>query len=314
MNKKVRRNYEQLAQNTGLRFDGQSGILYGYRGEFDLTVYALNENAPYSLTVTVSARRSGGPLEKAECKQFSKEHKPVASLTHKGDIITMTLVNKGNQNKLRENLEYSVNALTGFLRQNGFQNCCQTCGNLGETGVSVVGNTHMHLCADCYAKLQQDRTISSVQKMRKKENLIGGIVGALIGSLLGVACIVILGQLGYVAALSGLVMAVCTMKGYELLGGKLSAKGIVIGIILMAIMTYVGNKLDWALLIVRELEFDIASAYRAVPLFLQEGLLDTAAYWGNLALVYIFVLLGAVPTVRNIIKNQKDDDLFYRLS
>lgn len=314
MNKKVKGNYEQLAQNTGLRFDEQSGILYGRRNEFDLIVYALNENAPYCLTVAVSARRTGGPLEKAECKQFSKAHKPVASLSQKGYVVMMTLVNKGNQDKLRDNLEEGLNILTGFLHQNGFQNCCQTCGNPGETGVSVAGNVSMHLCADCFTKLQQDKTIGDGQKKRKKENLIGGIVGALIGSLLGVACIVILGQLGYVAALSGLVMAVCTTKGYELLGSRLSVKGILISIILMGVMTYVGNQLDWALFIARELEVDVISAYQAVPVFMQEGILEAGAYWGNLALVYMFVLLGAVPTIFNIIRNQKQDGLLYRLS
>lgn len=55
-------------------------------------------------------------------------------------------------------------------------------------------------------------------ELGKKENVVAGVVGALLGSLLGVACIVLLGQLGYVAAVSGIVMAICTMKGYELLG------------------------------------------------------------------------------------------------
>ena len=77
--------------------------------------------------------------------------------------------------------------------------------------------------------------------------MIGGIVGALVGSLLGVACIVILSQLGYVAALSGVVMAVCTLKGYEIGSGKLSKRGIVISVILMLVMTYVGDRLDWAI-------------------------------------------------------------------
>ena len=55
-----------------------------------------------------------------------------------------------------------------------------------------------------------------------------GIVGALIGSLIGAVVIVIVGQLGYVAAVSGLVMAICTLKGYEMLGKKLGTPGIII--------------------------------------------------------------------------------------
>ena len=47
-------------------------------------------------------------------------------------------------------------------------------------------------------------------------------------------------------------MAVCTLKGYEIGSGKLSKRGIVISVILMLVMTYVGDRLDWAIMIARE--------------------------------------------------------------
>ena len=62
-------------------------------------------------------------------------------------------------------------------------------------------------------------------EQKKRENVPAGIVGAFLGSLIGVACAVLIGQLGYVASVSGLVMAVCALKGYELLGGSLTKKG-----------------------------------------------------------------------------------------
>lgn len=94
------------------------------------------------------------------------------------------------------------------------------------------------LCDSCYRQLGANQEQQEAAK--KPENAVAGTVGALLGSIFGVGCIVLLGQLGYVAALSGIVMAVCALKGYELLGGKLSTKGIVIGCVLMLVMTYVG--------------------------------------------------------------------------
>lgn len=64
------------------------------------------------------------------------------------------------------------------------------------------------MCQECYAQLQQNKTLVQAQKKQKSENVIGGIVGALLGSLVGAACIILVSQLGYVAALSGIVMAV----------------------------------------------------------------------------------------------------------
>lgn len=59
-----------------------------------------------------------------------------------------------------------------------------------------------------------------MEKQRKKrpENVVAGVVGAFLGTLLGVVCTVVIGQLGYVASVSGLIMAVGALKGYELLG------------------------------------------------------------------------------------------------
>lgn len=57
------------------------------------------------------------------------------------------------------------------------------------------------------------------EKEETRDNVVAGAVGAFLGSLIGVACIVLVNQLGYVASICGLVMAVCCLKGYALLGG-----------------------------------------------------------------------------------------------
>lgn len=313
MNKKVKKNYEQLAQGTGLRFDEEFGVIYGNRGEYTLLIYAPNENYPYQLLVNASVSRTGGPLSNAECRQFAKATKPVSYLRQKGYSITMALKGVGNQNKLRDRLDESLNALVGFLRTNGFVNCCQFSGQPGETDAYCVGNAYMLLSPEGFASVTQNTSIVQQQKEGKKENLVGGIVGALLGTLLGVASIIILSQMGYVAVISGIIMAVCTLKGYELLGGKLTKKGIVISIILMIIMTYIGDRLDWAIMVMRELETDLASAYRFIPDLLSADIIDSGSYWINLFLVYAFVAAGAIPMIITEIKSRNNEGRLARI-
>ena len=142
---------------------------------------------------------------------------------------------------------------------------------------------------------------------------MSGTVGALLGSLLGVVCIIILSQLGYVAAISGVIMAVCTLKGYELLGGKLSNKGIAIACVLMLVMTFVGDRLDWAIVVSRSLGTDFFTSFRAISYLMAEGAIDSGSYVGNLVLLYLFVLLGAVPTVIGTLRSRKQSAKIYRL-
>lgn len=42
-------------------------------------------------------------------------------------------------------------------------------------------------------------------------------------------------------------------------------------------------------------------------------MIDAGSYWGNLALLYVFVLLGAVPTVMNAVRAKRAENLTFRL-
>lgn len=302
---KVTQNYEQLALSMGMYLDGN--VIYGERGGYELMIYATDSRYPYLLTVSLSAKPLNGIfLSKEEKKQFAKGLKPVTSLNQDGNHITMVIGNTSNQEKLKENLETGLSNLLPFLQARGYVPCCQFCGEQVQTTGYSMGNNYMHLCQECIAKMRQDETLAVQAKEQKKENLVGGIVGAFFGSLIGILCIIIFSQMGRIAAVSGVVMAVCTIKGYEKLGGKLTKKGIVVCIIMMLVMTFVGDRLDWAIMIEREFgtkwNIDIAEAFQLVPQMLAEGVIDSGSYWGNLAILYLFTIGGAVPTVSAVLK------------
>lgn len=146
------------------------------------------------------------------------------------------------------------------------------------------------------------------ESQKSTDNIITGAVGAFLGSLIGVACIVIVGQLGYVASVSGLVMGVCALKGYEKLGGGLSKKGAVVSILLVLMMTYLANRLDWAISLAVAAEADVFAVFRAMDMLLSEGFIEGSAYWGNLVLLYLFTLMGAVPAVIGGLKGDVKGD------
>lgn len=139
---------------------------------------------------------------------------------------------------------------------------------------------------------------------KKRESLAAGLVGAFLGSLLGAVCIIVVGQLGYVAAISGMVMAVCALKGYELLGGTLSRKGAVIACIWVLIITYVSYQLECALQIAQAAEVGVFEAFRSIGYLLEGGYLNTRAYWGGMVMLYLFTLVGAVPLLVGALRGQ----------
>ena len=131
-----------------------------------------------------------------------------------------------------------------------------------------------------------------------ESNPLLGTVGAFIGSLLGVLAIVILGQLGYVAVVSGIVMGFGTFMGYALLGECLDKKGVIISIAIMILMIYFANRLNWAITVVRVVPdagllrafFKLGDVIKAAGI--------TSKYYESLLMDYVFCGIGAFSYVK----------------
>lgn len=312
-------NYEALAAAAGLRYDALSETLYGQMDGFDVAVYAAQKSYPYMLTVHTAARNaSGGTLDKNTAKEFAKSVKAILKIEQDGNHITIFMKNQPKQPQLQEELPGAVRQALSWLRSRGYTPCCSLCGKEEEVGTVLAGGGYYHLCPDCETMMQGNLAALTQQKQQKRENIVGGIVGALLGSLLGVLCIILLSQMGYVAALSGAVMAVGVLKGYELLGGKMTKKGVVICVLIMLLMTYLGDRLDWAIALLgegggAEAGFNLFECYRLVPYMIEEELIDVTQYAVNLLMIYAFLLLGAVPIIRDKVKEKKEETKMRRL-
>lgn len=161
-------------------------------------------------------------------------------------------------------------------------------------------------CENCGAEVKECAEVQTAPaEVVKPDNFLTGIVGALIGAALGAASIVLLSQLGFVASISGLILAVCTMKGYELLGGRLSTRGIIVSIVLILVTPYIADRIDWAIVILKEFpELTFAEAFAALPLLLEEEAIEMGEYIKNLLLIYGFAALGAFGTLKQAIKKK----------
>lgn len=311
---KYSEKYAMLAAAVGLSYDAANDVLYGQKDDYNVMVYAPNSQYPYMLCIYASARNEyGGGLGAADLKAFAKSVGSIARCEQKNNSIIAYMKNQSNCEKLKGCLGEALSAFTAFLRQRGFTPCCSSCGKGGEVSNYRMMNAYFQLCEECEAGIRNNLAVVAQQEQQKRENIIGGVVGALLGSLGGVLCIVVLGQLGYVASLSGVVMAIGVLKGYEKLGGRLTKKGVIISVIIMLIMIYVGNQLDCAIMLYKLLAkgggaygLNIFECYRLVPTMVFEIYREELMgdYIINLIMIYVFLLLGAVPTIRNTVYEQ----------
>ena len=150
-----------------------------------------------------------------------------------------------------------------------------------------------------------DQTVvekNSPVEIPASENMALGIVGALGGALLGGASIVLLSMMGYMASISGVILAFCTLKGYELLAKGISKKGIAICIVLMVLTPFIADWICWALVFVEAWEVTFSEAFMVAPLLLEDGTIAMGDYLKDLGMLYLFVVLGGFCFVRDALK------------
>lgn len=311
MNSRLQQNLFQLAQDTGLSLDPQSGALFGTYGGYSIALEQIEQS--WRFTISVSVKCGGRDPDVQVLRQAAKAERSLQGCTVHGRQVTFQTKNRILMKNGLATAKEALDAAVNILRQTGCVSCCKVCGAVTDTRLYYTGGTISSLCADCSQQISLSADNQAQVMARQHENVIGGIVGALIGSLIGAACILIISQLGYIAAISGVVMGVCTVKGYELLGRKISRKGIVISGVIMLAVVFLSNQADWAIAVAKYFEMDFFTAFRAVPELLEAEAIEASTYYGDLALLYVFTLLGAVPTMRNALKTKAVSNLVYPL-
>ena len=146
----------------------------------------------------------------------------------------------------------------------------------------------------------------------KKENIALGILGALIGGLIGGASIILFGQMGMVSALSGVILAFCTLKGYELLGKERSVLGTIVCVVIMLAVPYFADRVNWAIAIVKQSAEVVGYKVLFGDAFLHahrfiEYTGNVNNYWKDLLFIYGFAALGAFTIVKQPIKKKTEE-------
>lgn len=295
----IKTGMQDFAQENGLRFDEEAKLLYGRVGGHNVCAYTIDPNT-YRMHIAFSVSRMGEALKDDDLKALIKGSKNMLSYEQTGKRVVIDTAGGVGMKKTYGKAKLAMEEMVTFLNSKGYVDCCEQCD--ADSGMSpyYINEAGHYLCDSCYKNITDHMSHNKEEISKKKGNVVAGIVGALLGSLIGVAAIVIIGQLGYVAAISGLVMGVCTLKGYELLGGKLDKVGIALSCLFMLLMVYAGNNLDWALAVVDAFEgVNVFDAFSTVPMLVAEEVIPASDYWMNMAMVYIFTILGAFPTIKN---------------
>ena len=294
--------WQDLASQLDLQYDEDVAVIFGEKEGYTLFIEDAGEKM-YRICFSVKGDEALSITE--DLKQLRKSTKGMSGVLQTRYKLAVTVKGGMSKAKTKELIVQCLDASLSFLREHGLANVCEHTGEATSTAVYQVGTNLLILSADSFQQLSSGLAIENQSYDQQKENVVGGIVGAFVGCLIGGAVTLGIAQLGYVSYLSGLVMGVCTIKGYELFGKKLSKLGIAVSIFFMVVMTLLAHQFDYAFLIAREAKIDVFTAFSVFTKYLLAGGDVHHNYWVNLGLLYICTGIGAYSMVHSALSKQK---------
>ena len=299
------RNYTkqqvEFMNAAGLLLDPEAGCYFGRRGEYSMLLRIVSNQ----YVISMSVAKDGNMPDPADLQTAVQECKAIQSCNTQGYRANFYLNGGLTPKKVLESISQATTYLPYFFQQSGYRNVCESTGEALLTECYLVGGTPLMLSERAYAALAQHASAEAHADDDKEENIVAGAVGAFIGALAGAVAIVLFSQLGFISALSGVIMGVCTIRLYEKFAGKITTRGAVVCALIMVIMVYIGDRFDWALVVNREAGIGFFEAFRNIPYYLRYDYIEKGTYYSNLFMEYAFSALGAAPQILNALKSKK---------
>lgn len=301
----------EFASKLNYKFNEKMNIIFGFTNDYTCLIKPADEyEIAYQMVFCIS--KNGETLNKKDFDNLKKENKSIAAVFVNKNKLLVTVASK---NKKEEKVEAIVEAhkvCIDYLMTNGYKNIDEQTGAQGDTTICNVQGNLMFIMTSTLEtmKIQTENN----NAIKKEENVGKGIIGAFLGSLIGAGAIVALGQAGYVAVISGIVMAACTIFGYSKLAGGISKKGIAISVVVMAIMTYIGMRFCVTLTVCNELNKygnpDFWKVFEKIPDIMRLDSKLEAEYIRNLILVFLFTGIGVFGMIRVKLDELKNSNVF----
>ena len=298
---------EAIASGLGLQFDEESGSIYGVQSGYLLLLHEADVKNQFRLSVSVSL--NGNPADSEENElvwdEFKSESLPnLSTLSINQYLVSFVVKGAMRKSKTIEKLQTLITDLVAFLETHHFVQVCAYSGQEGPVGLYQLGDSIFLINEESYQLLKSNLQIEVDSYQNQKENVLLGAVGALLGALIGGAVALFIARLGYVAMVAGIVLGICTIKGYEILGRKVSRKGIVISSIWMVITVFLVNQIDLAMEVVAKLGVEFAYAFRVVNELIASGEYPDN-YFFNLGMLAVFTLVGAGISISSVWSSHK---------
>lgn len=230
-NKQLKKLSEQYQMNYEKKYNVVYGSIHGYHTTI------LEQNATeYYISIGVDMNENEAEQVKIFLNDFTKKKKYIKKLECKSNTIICII--RINYAKAIETIKLVLDEMINHLTNRNINSCCHHCNSKEMLAPYISYGEASYLCPSCSSKVEQQKLNVASEK---KGNTVAGILGATIGALLGGILMVLILQTGYIAGIAGLIMIMLSIKGYQLLGGKIDKVGIIVSLVVCFVTIFIAE-------------------------------------------------------------------------
>lgn len=305
----------EIASRLGFQFDEEASVIYGKQSQYLFVLMGTGNKNQLQIVFSVKGKEEAGTVFEGgnPLQDLSRQSSVIANVKIDQYRVTALLKSSMTKGKVIKKLETALQEITQTLQENSYEQVCSQTGQAGEVGLYQLGNSVFLVNEDSYQLLKNNLQLELDSYDSQNEQLILGTVGAFLGSLLGGLVALLVARMGYVSVAAGLVLGVSTIKGYELLGKKLTKKGVVVSTIWMLLTVFLVNQIDLAIELMNYLGIEFGLAFQAVNEMIFSGEIPDN-YFLNLGLLAVFTLGGAWMSVASALSNHKSRSLTRKIA
>ena len=209
-----------------------------------------------------------------------------------------------------EDVDSMLTGLIAIFQKAGAQPACMSCNATDPYSFAKVNGIAMKLCGSCQQQISEQIAQGEAEHAEIKNNYLLGTIGAIGGALVGSIAWVVIGLLGYFAAIAGVAISFCAAKGYTLMKGKVTKPAIVIICIVCVVVLILAQFITYDILLLR----DAAESGEQIGIidslfYTVLGIVSvpelTSMFVKDCLLGLLFLGLGAYSTVRQLFVSAK---------
>lgn len=303
-----------IATDLGLQFDSESRVMYGDREGFLLVIEGAQTKNVFTISLSVKQGSEGDLIEDGEIlwNELKEQSKAINAISFDGYLTSIVVKGGMTKGKAVETLWTAIQDIVDFLLNHQFVQVNAETGEEGPIGLYQIGDS-VFLIDDVTFQEYQAQVQDTVEAYEsREENFLLGIVGSLVGAILGGAVALVIARFGYVSVFAGLALGYCTIKGYELLGKKLTTKGVVVSAIWMILTVLLVHQLDYALEVMKQFDVGFEDAWDSINNAVFNSVFPKN-YFLNLGMLVVFTLGGAWISVQSALEVQKNRAIARRI-